>query len=104
MSTEQLYTKVIHNSPGSLTESELKQARSRLEALKYHPRDEESNRLLLARGERMYSMSIGSKREYLNNILGEFERVLNKQDASEIKKTRIKLAAVLDELDSQEWF
>lgn len=104
MSTGQLYTKVIHNSPGFLTEGELKQARGRLEALKYHPRDEESNRLLLARGERMYSMSIGSKREYLSKILGEFERVLNKQDTAEIKKTRVQLAAVLDELDSEEWF
>lgn len=104
ISTGQLYTKAIHNSPGFLTDAELEQARIRLEKLKFHPREAEANRLLLARGERMYSMNTGEKREHIGKMLGEFERILSKQDIPQIEKARGQLTAVLNELDSEEWF
>lgn len=104
VSTGRLYMKAIHNSPGFLTDAELEQARIRLEKLKFHPRDAEANRLLLARGERMYSMNTGGKREHIGKVLGEFERILNTQDIPQIEKARVRLAAVLNELDSEEWF
>jgi len=104
ISTGQLYTKAIHNSPGFLTDAELEQARTRLEKLKFHPREAEANRLLLARGERMYSMNTGEKREHIGKMLGEFERILSKQDIPQIEKARGQLTAVLNEFDSEEWF
>ncbi|BCZ45753.1 molecular chaperone HscC [Clostridium gelidum] len=93
-------TLIIENSPGSMTEEEIKKRMLVLENIKIHPRDRTENRLLLARGERLYEEALGDKREYISNLLSEFERILSTQDPRLIEKNVKLFAERLDELET----
>lgn len=86
LSTGKSETLIIENSPGSMSEEEIKKRMLLLKDIKIHPRDKTENRLLLARGERLYEEALGEKREYIANLLTEFERILLTQDLRLIKK------------------
>lgn len=103
-STGKTVNKVIEQSPGSLTPEEKEKSRLRLAAMKFHPRENETNRALLARGERLYESSLGEKREKIAQILADFDRILEKQNPVEIKKAATQLDALLNQLDTEEWF
>lgn len=104
VSTERSVNKVIEHTPGALDEKDLKKSHERLAKLKFHPRENEENRILIARGERLYESSLGEQRDFIAQILNNFERTLEKQNASEIKKYQIKLKEILEGLDNEEWF
>ena len=77
-------------------------AEKRMEALQYlkqNPRDEESNRLILLRGERLYEESTGDTRTQIDRAMMEFDRALKKQDRTEIERARAKLEKFLNELE-----
>jgi molecular chaperone HscC len=103
-STGKTVNKVIEQSPGSLTPEEKEKSRLRLAAMKFHPREDETNRALLARGERLYESSLGEKREKIAQILADFDRILEKQNPVEIKKAAAQLETLLNQLDTEEWF
>jgi molecular chaperone HscC len=103
-STGKSLNKVIEQSPGSLTPEEKEKSRQRLAAMKFHPREDETNRALLARGERLYESSLGEKREKIAQILADFDRILEKQNPVEIKKAASQLENLLSQLDTEEWF
>jgi molecular chaperone HscC len=102
-STGAVFSKVIEQTPGAISEAEKRQALARLAELKFHPRDQEENRALLARGERMYETSLAERREYIARILAEFDRALNRQQPLEITKARRRIEELLDQLDTEEW-
>ncbi len=79
-------TLIIEKAPGSMTEEEIKARMETLKDIKIHPRDRTENRLLLARGERLYEEALGEKREYIAKLLTEFERILSTQDSRLIEK------------------
>lgn len=93
-------TLIIENSPGSMSEEEIRERMSALKDIKIHPRDRTENRLLLARGERLYEESLGDKREYIGKLLSEFERILSTQDPKLIEKNTKLFAQRLDELET----
>jgi len=103
-STGKSMNKVIEQSPGSLTPEEKEKSHQRLAAMKFHPRENETNRALLARGERLYESSLGEKREKIAQILADFDRILDKQNPVEIKKAANQLETLLNQLDTEEWF
>ncbi len=103
-STGKTANKIIEQSPGSLTPEEKEKSRQRLAAMKFHPREDETNRALLARGERLYESSLGEKREKIAQILADFDRILEKQNPVEIKKASAQLETLLNQLDTEEWF
>ncbi len=102
-STGKTLNKVIEQSPGSLSPEEKEKSRQRLAAMKFHPREDETNRALLARGERLYESSLGEKREKIAQILADFDRILEKQNPVEIKKAATQLDSILNQLDTEEW-
>lgn len=102
-STGKTVNKVIEQSPGSLTPEEKEKSRLRLAAMKFHPREDETNRALIARGERLYESSLGEKREKIAQILADFDRILEKQNPVEIKKAATQLDSILNQLDTEEW-
>ena len=104
LSTNKTVSKVIEHSPGSLTEAEKAKSQKRLAEYKFHPRDHEINRMVVAKGERLYATSLGEKRDYIAKLLSEFDAIMERQNPSEILKGRTKLEKILDELDSEEWF
>ena len=103
-STGKTYSKVIEQMPGALSDADKEKSMKRLAALKFHPRDQEENRALLARGERLYESSRGERREQIARIMGEFDRILNRQQSAEIKRAREQIEQILDELDAEDWF
>lgn len=104
LSTNKTVSKVIEHSPGSLTDAEKAKSLKRLAEYKFHPRDHEINRMVVAKGERLYATSLGEKRDYIAKLLSEFDALMERQNPSEILKGRTKLEKILEELDSEEWF
>jgi molecular chaperone HscC len=102
-STGAIFSKVIEQTPGAITEAEKQLSLARLGEIKFHPREQEENRVLLARGERLYETSLAERREHIARIMAEFDRVLNRQQPLEIKKARIRVEELLDQLDAEEW-
>lgn len=77
---------VIEQNAGDLSKEEIEARLKELENIKIHPRDRTENRLLLAKGERLYEEMLGEERDKVAFFLREFERVLLTQNEKEIKK------------------
>ncbi len=90
---------IIKNSPGMMTDEEIQERLEILEAIKIHPRDRMEYRLLLARGDRLYQETLGSNRDYIDNLLQRFDNVLSKQNETEIKKAAKELKMRLDDFE-----
>ena len=103
VSNQKVYNKLIEFTPGALNDKEKAAALEKLAALKFHPREDEVNRALIARGERLYESSLGPLRDAISRALGEFDRVLNGQNPAEIKKAQAGLQAFLDRFDGEDW-
>ncbi|WP_371813554.1 hypothetical protein [Brevibacillus sp. HB1.2] len=72
-----------------------------LRDIKIHPCDRAENRLLLARGERMYEESLGDKRTEIAYLLEKFEAVLATQDQQLIKKATLAFKKQLDHVEGR---
>ena len=103
-STNKTISKVIEHAPGSLSQIEKANSLKKLAKYKFHPREHEDNRMLMAKGERLYATSLGERRDYIAKILAEFDAILERQNPAEIKKSRIKLQEIFEQMDSEEWF
>lgn len=92
---------VIEKSPGSMTKEEIEKSLKALSHIKIHPRDKSENRLLIARGERLYEELLGEKREYVDMLLKKFENVLYTQDSKKIEKIAKEITEEFDELEGR---
>lgn len=92
-------TIIIEKNPGLLTQEDIQRRLNELKDIKIHPRERSENRLLLARGERLYEEALGEKREEIAFLLLEFERVLASQNEQEVKKAAVKLSKQLEHLE-----
>ena len=90
---------VIEQSPGSMTPEEIERRFSELAEIKIHPRDKTENRLLLARGERLYEASIKERRMAIEEALARLVAVFDCQDENIIKKTVAEIKAFFDQLE-----
>ena len=90
---------IIQNEQNRMSEEEAAVRMEQLQYLKQNPRHEEANRLQILRGERLYEESTADDRTAIDRGLMEFERVLNRQDRTEIERARKKLAKLLDEIE-----
>ena len=99
LSTHEKKTIVIEQSPGILSDEEIHKRLKELQALKIHPRDQERNRLIMARGERLYQEFLGDKRMFIGRVLSDFEEILNTQNMAEIDKLAEKITKIFDELE-----
>ena len=73
-----------------------------LSYLKLHPRDQDENRLLLLKGERLYEESTGRVRDAIDVWLREFEEALNDRSRQNIDAARNLLKSRLKQLE-EEW-
>lgn len=103
-STGEKHSKSIVNSAGSLSEEELEASRQKLAKLKFHPRETEQARTLLARAERLYESSLGDLREYISDAISHFEHVLDSQKAEEIRIATKRFTEFLESLENQRLF
>ncbi|MDR2737150.1 MAG: Hsp70 family protein [Gracilibacteraceae bacterium] len=91
---------IIEQNPGQMSPQEIEDRLTELAALKIHPRDEEMNKLLLARGERLYEENLGDERLYVAQCIETFERALHTQDRDAIKHAQVVFAQQMDAIDS----
>lgn len=94
---------IIQNNPGSMSKKELEEQLEKLSHLKIHPRDRSENRLLLARADRIYQMSLGERRRFIEFLIAEFEQVVETQDEKKIEAQCEKLRQQLDEFEGVNW-
>lgn len=99
VSTGKKSSLIIEKNPGNMTKKEIEERLTLLGDLKIHPRDRSENRLLLARGERIYEESIGEMRTYISNILSQFEMVMSEQNNRNVKKAAEELKKILDDIE-----
>lgn len=103
-STGEKYNTTIINNPGGLSDKEIEASRNKLSELKFHPRENEENRSLLARAERLYETSLGDLRDYIGNAISQFENILEKQNIKEINIASQNMKDLLNDLESDNLF
>ncbi len=79
---------VINKLASNVSEQEIEARRKLLAALKVHPREQEENRYLLERGERLYEQFLGDQRVQVGQLMAQFLAVLEKQDPHAISRAR----------------
>lgn len=94
-------TLVIEKNAEKMTPEQLAARLEVLKDIKIHPRDRAENSLLLAKAERLYEESIGTKRDYILTNLTQFEGVLAQQKPREIEKAVQEFKQFLDSLEQQ---
>ena len=87
---------VIQNEKICLSEEEVACKLEELKKLKIHPRDQEENRILLARAERLYKETVGDLRETIEARAKYFHYLLDKQDELRIRKWKKQFTDFLD--------
>ena len=90
---------LIQGNKSRLSQEEAEKRMEALQYLKQNPRDEEPNRLVLLRGERLYEEATGETRMAIDRAMMEFDRALKRQDRTEIERAREKLNKFLDEME-----
>lgn len=99
VSTKEKKTVVIEKSPGFMSKEQIQKRLKELDKIKIHPREQERNRFILARAERLYEEYLGEKRQFVAHIISDFEAVLNTQNIIKINEMADKITRILDELD-----
>ena len=92
---------LIQGNKSRLSQEEAEKRMEALQYLKQNPRDEEPNRLVLLRGERLYEEATGENRRAIDRAMMEFDRVLKKQDRTEIERAREILEKILNEIECE---
>lgn len=95
---------VIEENPGMMSEEEIAQRLKALENIKIHPRDRLENKLLIARGERLYEEYLGEDRILIDSMLQNFEYVLRCQNDKEIKRAADMLKRKLNQIEIYQEF
>ncbi len=90
---------VIKNEETDMSDEEIEERLASLSALKIHPREQEENKLLLLRGDRMYEEATGDVRQIIEAKMTAFEGILDKQNKGDIEKARTELKEFLDSIE-----
>jgi molecular chaperone HscC len=98
LSTKKTSAQVFGNTTG-LSEKEIADRFRKLEALKLPPRENMENLALVARAERIYEECRGEQREYIKQIIAEFEREISNQQLRNPEICRKGFTKMLDQID-----
>lgn len=94
VSTGEVQRKIFRNQ-ANLTVAELEQRFSALSSIKMLPRDQQENRALIARAERLYAEALGETRDQIREILFWFEKNLQDQSIRDMKSVRQQFSKML---------
>jgi molecular chaperone HscC len=93
---------VIRKLAGQVSDEEIERRRAELASLKVHPRQQEENRVLIERANRLYQQLLGEEREQVGRWLNQFLSTLERQDPRAIAAARPALASALASLERGE--
>ncbi len=99
VSTSETHVLVIEENPGILTKEEILACFKKLEQLKIHPRDQQKNKVVLHRSQRLYSELLGESRILLSKHIARFQQVLEMQNSHDIALARKVFEEVLDQIE-----
>ncbi|MBB6187055.1 molecular chaperone HscC [Rhodanobacter sp. MP7CTX1] len=94
------YELLLEQSPGLLSQQEIRTRLAALSLLKIHPRGKQENVALLARAERLFEEHLPS-RQLLQQWIVQFRQSLESQDEQVIREHRTSFAQALDRLETQ---
>ncbi len=89
----------VFSNQANLSDEELEERFKKLEDIKLHPRDRIENRTLLARAERIWSESLGDKRDYISAVIQQFEALITDQRNQNMAEGQQEFSDLLDELE-----
>lgn len=98
-STGKIIKQILKGQQVEMTDEEIAARMEELAYLKIPPREQEENKLLLLRGERLYEESLGDERKIIEHAIQKFEVALNTQDPLKIKDARNDFREFLEEWD-----
>ena len=93
---------VIKKLAGNVSDADIERRRAELAGLKVHPRDQDENRLLVERANRLYEQLLGEERDQAGRVLNQFLGLLEGQDPGAIARARPACAQALDALERGE--
>lgn len=98
ISTGHVERKVFRNQ-SNLNDQELEKSFAALASIKLAPRDQQENRSLIARAERLYVESLGPVREHIAQLLLQFETALKDQANHDLESIRRAFAETLNQFE-----
>ena len=99
VSTGETSKLVIKGKDNTMTEDEIAKRMEELSYLKVQLRDQEENKLVLLRAERMYEESLGKQRERLEAGIRLFEDALRSEDRDKVEEARRTLYELMEDED-----
>lgn len=87
-STGKVIKQILKGQQVDMTDEEIAARMEELAYLKIPPREQEENKLLLLKGERLYEENLGEDRNIVEHALRKFEAALNTQDPARIEEAR----------------
>lgn len=98
VSSGQVHRQLFKNQ-ANLTDAELQKRFSALASIKMLPREQQENRVLIARAERIYAEMLGDTREQLKELLFWFERCLEDQSIRDMQEVRQQFSDALRQFE-----
>ena len=89
---------VLEETPGRLSEKEIKRCVEKMQSYKFHPRESLPNATALARAEALFVELTGSNRELISAAITEMKLTMECQDPGDIEKARTRLVALTESL------
>ena len=83
-----------------MSEAEAEERLKELEKLKMHPRDQEGPRALIARGKRLYTMTVGNTRDRVAQMLDWYQMQLSTQESLRVAKASRRAEAFFDQVEA----
>lgn len=102
--TNRRVQKEIINKDSYMSEEQIQKRIKELEKLKVDPAEQAENKMLLARGERLFVECTNERREYLRRSLESFQYTLAHASKRQIKDARQQLKEALDALETADPF
>ena len=100
LSTGKAISTVLVGKGSGLTEEQARQRLKELEKLKIHPREQEENRLLLAKCERLWEEALGEDRDIIAQVVRLFNEALASQEGGRILRARARVQQMLERLEA----
>ncbi|KXO77919.1 molecular chaperone HscC [Brucella anthropi] len=98
VSTAQVHRKIFRNQ-ANLTDAELEARFSALSSIKMLPRDQQENRALIARAERLYAETLGDARDQIREMLFWFEKSFEDQSIRDTRAIRQQFSDMLQQFE-----
>lgn len=96
-------TVILQQAAQKLSEEEAQARMKKLDYLKVLPWEQEINKQVIFRGERLYEESLGDVRMYIQELLYRFDKTLAGQDPQKIETARKELIRALDEIENGDY-